>query len=325
MLPLLRSTAQDNARIAVVRITLMALVIAGAACGPAGEEASSISRGDEAAARGELEEALAEYSLAAQMGSDDAMTLARVAHTYAEMGRVDEAADFYRRTVAADSTYADQAVADMVWLARAAAARNDLFSVASAIGTAHDFRPGISVAELSLPLARHHFRNGEYGVALPYYQKALAAMGEDTTPDIVFEAASAYDEVGDCRNSLVLYEQYRRMIRRWQRGEVHWRIGSCSYRLAQDMIEQGEDEAAFELIDRMITLGEPRNLLALAYLHLGGILARLGRCDEAMFSFQRVRDVDQTGSDALVERAQWRFDELRFSSPMRGIISGGGC
>ena len=317
---MVRSIAKDS-----VRIALATLAIAAGACGPAREEASSIGRGDEAAARGDLDEALAEYRLAARLGSDDASTLARVAHTYAEMGRVDEAAEFYRRTVDVDPDYADQAVADMVRLARAAAERNDLFSVASAIGTAHEFRPGISVAELSLPLARHHFRNGEYGVALPYYQKALAAMGEDTIPDIVFEAASAYDEVGDCRKSLVLYEQYRRMIQRWRRGEVHWKIGSCSYRLARDLIEQDEDEAAFELIDRMITLGEPRNLLALAYLDMGGILARLGRCDEAMFALQRVRDVDQTGSNALVERAQWRFDELRFSSPTRGIISGGGC
>ncbi len=301
-----------------------ALAVLSAACGSRADE-SSIGRGDEAAARGQMEEALAEYSLAVRQGSDDAPTLARVANTYAQMGRVDEAAEFYRRTVAADASYADQAVADMVRLARAAADRNDLFSVASAIGTAQAFRPGISVAELSLPLARHHFRNGEYGVALPYYQKALAAMGEDTIPDIVFEAASAYDEVGDCRKALTLYERYRRMIRRWERGEVHWKIGSCSYRLAQDLIEQDEDEEAFERIERTITLGEPRNLLALAYLDMGGILARMGRCDEAMFAFQRVRDVDQTGSSALVERAQWRFDELRFSSPTRGIISGGGC
>lgn len=317
--------AENVARPAFVRFALMALILASVACGPAREEISSITRGDEAAARGDLEEALAEYRLAAQLGSDEASTLARVAHTYAEMGRVDEAADFYRQAVDAEPEYADQAVADMVRLARAAADRNDLFSVASAIGTAQQFRPGISVAELSLPLARHHFRNGEYGVALPYYQKALAAMGEDAIPDIVFEAASAYDEVGDCRKALVLYERYRRMIRRWQRGEVRWKIGSCSYRLAQDLIELDEDEAAFELIDRMITLGEPRNLLALAYLDMGDILARLGRCDEAMYSFQRVRDVDQTGSDALVERAQWRYDELRFSSPTRSIISGGGC
>lgn len=304
---------------------LGALVVLSAACGPSRDEESSIGRGDEAVARGQMEEALAEYSLAVRQGSDDAPTLARVANTYAQMGRVDEAAEFYRRAVAVDASYTDQAVADMVRLARAAADRNDLYSVASAIGTAQAFRPGISVAELSLPLARHHFRNGEYGVALPYYQKALAAMGEDTIPDIVFEAASAYDEVGDCRKALTLYEQYRRMIRRWERGEVHWKIGSCSYRLAQDLIEQDEDEEAFEHIERTITLGEPRNLLALAYLDMGGILARLGRCDEAMFAFQRVRDVDQTGSGALVERAQWRFDELRFSSPTRGIISGGGC
>ena len=316
---MLRSQARTRLGIALAAFAISS------ACAPPLDEVSSLARGDEAAARGELEEALAEYRLAVRRGGEDASTLARVAHTYAEMGRVDEAGDFYRQTVAADQGYADQAVADMVRLARSAAERSDLFSVASAVGTAHEFRPGISVAELALPLARHHFRNGEYGVALPYYQKALAAMGEDTIPEIVFEAASAYDEVGDCRKALVLYEQHRRMIRRWQRGEVNWKIGSCSYRLAQDLIEQDEDQAAFELLDQMITLGEPRNLLALAYLDMGDILARLGRCDEAMFAFQRVRDVDQTGSAALVERAQWRYDELRFSSPTRGIISGGGC
>ena len=42
------------------------------ACSTAGGDESSIRRGDEAAARGDLDAALAEYRLAVRRGSDDA-------------------------------------------------------------------------------------------------------------------------------------------------------------------------------------------------------------------------------------------------------------
>ena len=199
------------------------------------KDESSVLRGDEAAARGELDAALAEYRLAVRQGSDDAPTLARVAHTYAEMGRIDEAGDFYHQAVEQDPAYTDQAVSDMVRLARAAQDRADLFGLASAMETAMSLRPGITIQDMELPLARHYFRAGEYATALPYYRSTIAGMEEDTVPDVLFEAASAYDEVGDCRRALLHYEQYRRMIQRWQRGEVDWKIGSCSLRLAQEL------------------------------------------------------------------------------------------
>ncbi len=196
------------------------------ACGVGSGDESSILRGDEASARGDLDAALAEYRLAVRRGSDDASALARVAHTYAEMGRIDEAGDFYHRAVEQDPDFADQAVSDMVRLARAARDRDDLFGLASAMETAMSFRPGITMQDMALPLARHYFRSGEYGTALPYYQSSIADMEGDTIPDVVFEAASSYDDVGDCRRSLLYYEEYRTLIQRYQRGEVDWKIGS---------------------------------------------------------------------------------------------------
>ena len=289
----------------------------------AGEE-TSVLRGDEAAARGDLEAALAEYRLAASQGAEDAPNLARVAHTYAEMGRIDEAGDFYHRAVAEDPTYADQAVSDMVRLARAAQDRDDLFGLASAMETAMSFRPGITIQDMALPLARHYLRAGEYATALPYYQSTIAGTEGDTVPEVLFEAASAYDEVGDCRRALMHYEQHRRMIRRWQRGEVDWKIGSCSLRLAQELRLANQEEEALQHIERTIALGEPRSLQAVAYFEMGESLSDLGRCDEAMEAFLQVRRVDQTGSSPLVERAQWRYDELRFVGPSRGSL-GVGC
>ena len=302
----------------------LALLILFAGCQAGGGDESSILRGDEAAARDDLDAALAEYRLAVRRGSHDASTLARVAHTYARMGRIDEAGDFYHEAVEQDPSFADQAVSDMVGLARAARDRTDLFGLASAMETAMSFRPGITMEDMALPLARHYFRSGEYATALPYYQSSIDGMEGDTIPDILFEAASAYDEVGDCRRALLHYEQYRGMIQRWQRGEVDWKIGSCSLRLAQELRSADADEEALAHIERTTLLGEPRSLQAVAYFEMGEILSDLIRCEDAMEAFLQVRLVDQTGTSPLVARAQWRYDELRFVGPT-GDSFGVGC
>lgn len=310
------------ARLILVGVSIASTLLSGCYAG-SGDE-SSVLRGDEAAARGDLDAALAEYRLAVRRGSDDASALARVAHTYAEMGRIDEAGDFYHQAVEHDPSYTDQAVSDMVRLARAARDRGDLFGLASAMETAMSFRPGITMQDMALPLARHYFRSGEYATALPYYQSSIAGMDEDTIPEVVFEAASAYDEVGDCRRALLYYEGYRTAISRYQRLEVDWKIGSCSLRLGQQLRAEGEDEEALAHIQRTITLGEPRSLQAVAYFEIAEILSDLDRCEEAMDAFLQVRRVDQTGTSTLVERAQWRYDELRFVGPRGGEL-GTGC
>ncbi len=315
-----RARAKHLASVTIVTITSTLL----SACFMGGGDESSILRGDEAAARGDLDAALAEYRLAVRRGSDDAPALVRVAHTYAEMGRIDEAGEFYHQAVDQDPDFADQAVSDMVRLARAARDRDDLFGLASAMETAMSFRPGITMQDMALPLARHYFRSGEYATALPYYQASIAGIQGDTIRDVVFEAGSAYDEVGDCRRALLYYEEYRTLIRSYQRGEVDWKIGSCSLHLAQELRSEGEDEEALAHIERTIALGEPRSDQAQAYIEMAEILSDLGRCEDAMDAYLQVRRVDQTGTSPLVELAQWRFDQLRFVGPAGGGL-GTGC
>ena len=311
----------------VKRFTLVAMVstLLSACFGGVGDE-SSILRGDEAAARGDLDAALAEYRLAARRGSDDADALVRVAHTYAQMGRIDEAGDFYHRAVDQDPELANQAVSDMVRLARAARDRDDLFGLASAMETAMSFRPGITVQDMELPLAQHYFRSGEYATALPYYQASIVGAQGDVVADVLFEAASAYDEVGACRRALLYYEEFKTLISRYspRLSEVNWKIGSCSLRLARDLRSEGEDEEALAHIERTIELGEPISDQAQAYYDMGEILSDLGRCGEAMEAYQQVRAADQTGTSAVVGGAEWRSDELRFRGPT-GSRLGTGC
>lgn len=309
--------------------TLVALL---GACGGPSTDDDAVRRGDQAYAQNRWEEALAEYRLAVRQGADDPSTLARVAQTYAMLGRVDDAGSYYREAAQLDPEFTDQAVSELMRMARDARASNDRFAMATAVETALQLRPGVGVGEMALDLARHYFRSGQYGRALPFYQKAMAEA-TDSAPDIVFEVGQAFEEIGDCEHALVYFERFREMVRPWQRGEVDWYIGTCAFNLARQVRTESrvgltesararETERALGLVDRTLEVGEPRNLQGQAWFEKAEILSDLGRCDAAMDAYARVRDVE--GSGPLVERAQDRFDEIRFG---RGLedLRGGRC
>jgi len=293
---------------------LLLFAAALATCTPLGEEGTSISRGDQAFAHGDLEEALAEYRLAERLGATDAETYARIAHTYVGLRRMDEAREYYRLALDQDSEYTEQAVADFVHLARSEEASSDEFGMASAVQTALEFRPGISLEDLALPLAQHYSNIGEYGRALPFYQKTLSALDPDSLSGILFEIAIAYDEVGDCESAAIYYEDYRNRLPRWRRGEVDWRLGNCSFRLARTRRLEGDEDEALRHLEMLLRIGEPRNLLAMGYFEKGEILGLRGECEASMEAFMEVPVMDPSGNSPLVARAEERIDQIRFGS-----------
>lgn len=305
------------------------LCIAAGACSARTAEDSAVRRGDEAFALGDFNEALAEYRLAVRQGDDDPAVTARVAHTYIMMDRVDDAGAYYVDATARDPGLTDQAVTDLMWLARGAQATNDYFAMATAVEIALRLRPGIGVGDMSLPLARHYFRSGQYGRALPFYQKA---MGEavDSLPEIVLEVGRAHDEIGDCELALIFYERFRNMVPRWERGEVDWYIGTCAFKVARELRDRSrsddpgvavdELEEALRLIERTVTVGEPRNIQAQAWFEKGEILVDMGECSAAMEAYAQVRYADQAAS--LIDRAQARFDEIRFGRGLEHLRDG---
>ncbi len=305
----IRTKVQQIQRALASWVVLAALV----GCTPLDEEGSSIFRGDQAFAKGDLEEALAEYRLALLQGATDPGTYARVAHTYVGLKRIDEAREHYRLAMAQDSSLADQALSDFVHLAREENSSGDRFGMASAVQTALEFRPGISLEDLVLPLAQHYSDIGEYGRALPFYQKALSALDPDSLPGILFETAVAYDEVGDCESAVIYYEEYQdRQVPRSQRGEVNWRLGSCSFELAVVRRAEGDDEEALRFLETLLRIGEPRQRLARGYFLKGEILGYRGECEAAIEAFQDVSVYDPAGNSALVVRAESRIDQIRF-------------
>lgn len=309
------------------RVTVGLVAVLAAACGAGRNEESSIRRGDEAFAVEKYDEALAEYRLAVRQGAEDAGTLARVAHTYAVLERVDDAAAFYAEAVSKDSSFVDQAVSDLMRMAEHARVRRDRFAMATAVERALQMRPGLGVSDMSLDLARHYFQTGVYGRALPFYETALLEAPDSATAVILFEVGQAYEEIDDCQHALVYFERYREMVgpRGW--GEVDWHIGQCGFDLARQIragtdVPESELDRALGLVDRTIELGEPRSIQAQAWFEKGMLLSELGDCAGAMEALRRVGDADNAG--ALADRALAIYDEIRFGRGLEAL-RGGRC
>ena len=305
------------------------VICVGAGCVHQDTEMGAVQRGDEAFAQANYEEALAEYRLAIRQGADNPYVTARVAHTYARMGRVDDAGAYYTDAAARDPDLIDQAVSDLMRLAMIAGDENDYYAMATAVERALQLRPGVGVGGMSLSLARHYYRSGEYGRALPFYQMALTDAVDDSQPEVVFEVGVAHDEIGDCENALLFFERFVAMVRPWERSEAEWHIGKCAHTIAKGLLDQAleedsqqmqaELERALKLVNRVVEVGQPQTIQAQALFEKGEILDGLGRCQEAMDAYSQVRFVDQAGT--LLELAQDRFDEIRFgqgSEQVRG-------
>jgi len=291
-------------------LALLALTLLTGACTAAGSEDEALQRGDQAFARGDFSEALAEYRLVMRQGRDDVDIMVRTAHAFAQVGRIDDAKDLYREAVRRDANVADIAAADLLRVARRATeGRRDAILAAAAVQAAVELQPGVNLAGLSRPLAEHFAGNGQYGQALPYFQRALGEVGHD--PDLILDLARVHEELGDCELSLALLDQVAGEVPIARRSEVDWRVGHCSFELGSELLAANRLDEALELFEVTVGLGEPRNRVAQAWFEMGEILASQGQCREAVDAFQQAQG-DELGGALLIQRARERIDDIRF-------------
>jgi tetratricopeptide (TPR) repeat protein len=302
----------NRSQASTLGLTVLAVcsLVAFVACTAAGSDEGALQRGDQAFARGDFSEALAEYRLVLRQGRDDVEILTRTAHAYARVGRIDEAVDLYREAIRRDPAAADLAAADLLRVARRATdGRRDGILAATAVEAAMEIRPGVSLAGLARPLAEHFSRQGQFGRALPYYQKAMGEGVED--PVMVLEMARAHEELGDCELALTYLESIRDDVPVSHRSEVEWRLGECSFQMGREAVDDERLEDALEFFRVTIDAGEPRGRVAQAWFESGEVLAELGRCSEAVQAFEQVRREDLAGA-ILIQRAESRIDDIRF-------------
>ncbi|MEX1258723.1 MAG: tetratricopeptide repeat protein [Gemmatimonadota bacterium] len=296
------------------RVTMLLLLgaIPLVACGGSGSEEGAMRRGDQAFARGDLPEALAEYRLGLRQGDRTVELLVRAAHAYARSGRIEEARAHYAEAVALDSAVANLAASDLLRVAGEAVARDDGIAAATAYEAAMEIRPGVSLSGVALPLARHFARRGQYGQAVPFFEKAVLEAA--SSPDVVYEMARAHRELGDCERALIFFEQARNGLRRDLLSELDYYVGDCSTELARAAQMNGDTEEALRMYQNTISIGEPRRNVAPAWFEIAEILAARGECAAAVRAFENVIEVlrQDQATGALWDRARDRIDQIRF-------------
>lgn len=278
-----------------------------AGCGPGPGQTTAVARGDRAFAQGDHEQALAEYLLAVREEAT-AGNLTRAAHVYVLLGRIDEAQAHYRAAIVGEETYADQAAADFLALAKDLNEEGDSYGAAYAKEVAVAFRPGVGADELAAPLARHYQQVGEHVRALALWTRGTGA--ED--PDEVYATGRAYQEIGDCTRALAYYQRLRELAPR-REAEVRSNEGTCHYELALEREEDGDPEGVVRHLSAFLDeFGEPRSLRPQAYYRLGGAYEELGMCEEAVGAYRMATRMTVAGSSDLARRAQDRENAIRF-------------
>ncbi|MGQ0560352.1 MAG: tetratricopeptide repeat protein [Gemmatimonadota bacterium] len=294
---------------ALIQLFAICSIVLLAAC-RSGED--SMLRGDRYWADSNYIAALAEYRLAAARQRSSSAAAARVAHAYSATGQLDRARSTYQRLVEADSSMADQAVFDFVWLARTNLQRGDRYGAARAAEAALELRPGLTIPDMALTLARYYATIGNPERALRFYHRALETAAPELRPGLLYEVASLSERNGDCVAALPYFEAFtEQSADRDSVTEARYRMGTCGLERGRQARAAGQPEQALQLLAVTLELGAPQNLLDQAWFERGEALLALGRVAEAAAAFERVLELSGAGRTQFAARAQRRLNEIR--------------
>ncbi len=286
------------------------------ASGCGGDVRDHLAWGDRLLGSGRDEAALAEYQVALRKRGEEPAVLLRLAHGYAHLDRLDEASDYYARLLARDSSYADQALADFLSMAKRALQTQDRPRLARALEQVESIRPGSVPDDLALPFARYYYELEEYANALPLYLTVLALQGDSVQPQVRYELARVYYELEDCTQALV---HYRDFLARRPSGEIQgtarWHAGDCAYQLAEKDKVAGRPTEALKKFELVIELAAPQALLDDAWFERGELLFSMGEFDEAVRSYQQVLNLNPSRTGRRVRQAEDRIRNIRYRTP----------
>ena len=289
-----------------------AAVVAALLAAGCGEAADPLARGDALWADSQYGAALAEYRLASQRARGDAVVRLRVAHAYARTGRAERATASYAALLREAPEWQDQAVFDLVRLARDAARRGNAQALADAAAGVLALNPQQPLPRLQHTLARQAMQSGDRERALAFLQGAIANAPNDSLPELWLLAGRLREELGACDAAARFYRDYLSSQPAGAAADdVRWRLGNCAFASAREHARAGFSGEALERYGTVVRLGVPQNLVDQAWVERGELFLSLGRTDSAREAFLRVVELGRgRAAPQVLQRAEARLREM---------------
>lgn len=297
------------------------LLLAG--CGPKG--AASEARGDRYSARGQFADAAVEYEIALEAAGENAPSELRLKAAELALRSKDfnGAGRMFDALIERDPDYGDRVRALYYLHARRWSSQGDTFAMLRAIDGIRDRDSTASLGSLYYALGDAAFTRPDYDAAIEAYLMGLARIPEEAGPEVYARLADAYEQRRDCPAAITYLERYMQITggddREGEAGdqeEVRYRLGSCSYRLAERAFANEDYEAASRYLDTLLGTGQPPNLLPEALLMMGRIQERAGNRDGAMGFYRRVMEEEEDRETPVALQAFRRLKQLEFGFPL---------
>ncbi|HET9582039.1 MAG TPA: tetratricopeptide repeat protein [Gemmatimonadota bacterium] len=292
------------------------LMVAG--CDPEG--AASEARGDRYSARGQFADAAVEYGIALEAAGDDAPSELRLKTAELALRSKDfnAAERMFDALIERDPEYAGRVRALYYLHARRWTAQGDTFATLRAIDGIRHRDSTATLGSLYYALGDAAFSRPDYDAAIEAYLMGLARIPEEAEPEVYARLADAYEQRRDCSAAIAYLERYLQAVRGLATDdeEVRYRLGSCSYRLAERAFANEDYAAAATYLRALLDTGQPPNLMPEALLMMGRIQERSGNRSAAMDYYQRVIDEEEDRETPVALQAFRRLKQLEFGFPL---------
>lgn len=268
--------------------------------------------GDEALARGDAGNALAEYQAAA--GSrGNAQLFAKIGNAARRSGHLRDAAQAYRDLVADDPSRLDEAATGLDLVAEAAEHANDAAGLSAAVDALRDIAPARLPSRYALALVRLGALNAQELVGVLPFAIAAAPDG-GVTDSLLMLYGNALRETNACEEGSHAYEAAARRTRDGKLAQAA-RAGTaaCGVMLGAQALTANDPLNA----ERWYTAAAAADSTGVngrrALVGLGDLRKRQGDVLGAAMAYQAVLNV--SASDSIGKAAKIRLDSIGTAVP----------
>ncbi|HEX7318752.1 MAG TPA: tetratricopeptide repeat protein [bacterium] len=230
-------------------------------------------------------------------------------YCYLRKNETAEAANYFSRTLAEDSTFADSIAGFYTRLAKNALKVNETNRAVQLYDELSKLVPNAVGADDLFLIGDVNYDQGNHLVVIQAYQKALAIDSLSSTArkarNRLIRSLLASDSFA---HALVLAKV------EYQRSKIAdnvLQLGEITYAVGKKYFESQMYDSAMAYFDEVLGQQEPKSLLDDVYFHLGEIYLRQDSLTLALDAYKKVLRLNPYQKGDLVAKAQARIKEIK--------------